>query len=335
MLEFLSREEGKMVKIGEVVFASIFNFLGNILLSKDFIGFDEESEGEGMNRIIRRMLEVFVARNISDLYPILGGLDLQGLRRKGNELLKKICDLWQSIIRERRERRSGDECRNDDFLDVLLDSHFSDEQINQLLLELFGAGTDTSTSTVEWAMAELIRNQKVMSKIVEELEREIPDKVVRETHLPGLTYLHACVKETLRLHPPVPLLLPRRATENCEVMNYTIPKDTEVLVNVWAIGRDPSLWEDPLSFTPERFLDSELDLRGNSFEVLPFGGGRRICPGLPSALRQVPLTLASLIHAFDWSLPNSVLPEQLDMNEKFGVTLQKEEPLVIIPKRRI
>lgn len=115
MLEFLSREEGKMVKIGEVVFASIFNFLGNILLSKDFIGFDEESEGEGMNRIIRRMLEVFVARNISDLYPILGGLDLQGLRRKGNELLKKICDLWQSIIRERRERRSGDECRNDDF----------------------------------------------------------------------------------------------------------------------------------------------------------------------------------------------------------------------------
>lgn len=201
--------------------------------------------------------------------------------------------------------------------------------------ELFSAGTDTTTSTIEWAMAELIRNPESMKKVREEVTREVINQdVIKESNLQQLPYLQACVKETLRLHPPVPLLLPHRAVESCKVMNYTIPKNSQVMVNVWAIGRDPLKWEDPLLFKPERFLCSKLDFKGNDFEFIPFGAGRRLCPGIPMAAKQVPLVIAFLVHFFDWSLPHGINPNELDMSEKFGVTLQKEQPLLLIPKVR-
>lgn len=189
-------------------------------------------------------------------------------------------------------------------------------------------------------MAELIKNPESMEKVVEELEGIVLNQdSVKESNLLKLSYLQACIKETLRLHPPAPLLLPHRASETCQVMNYRIPKDAQVLVNVWAIGRDPSIWDEPLKFKPERFLNSAaMDFnKGNDFELLPFGAGRRICPGLSMAARHVPSVLASLIHCFDWSLPQAKddhQQQQLDMNEKFGVTLQKEKPLLLIPKSR-
>ena len=158
--------------------------------------------------------------------------------------------------------------------------------------------------------------------------------MVREAHLPKLTFLQACLKETLRLHPAGPILLPHRAAETCQVMNYTIPKNTEVLVNFWAIGRDPEYWEDPLEFKPERFLNSSLDFRGNDFEFIPFGSGRRICPGMPMAAKHVPLVTAALVHAFDWSLPDGVDAKDLDMAEKFGIAMRKEEPLLVVPKSK-
>ena len=153
-----------------------------------------------------------------------------------------------------------------------------------------------------------------------------------ESHLPKLSYFQACAKETLRLHPPVPFLLPHRAVESCQVRNYTIPKDSQVLVNIWAIGRAPKYWKDPLVLKPERFLESSLDFKGNDFEFLPFGAGRRICPGLSMAAKHAPLVVASLIHLCDWSLPHGKGPKYLDMSEKFGITLLKEEPLILIPK---
>uniref|UniRef100_A0A2N9I4N7 Cytochrome P450 n=1 Tax=Fagus sylvatica TaxID=28930 RepID=A0A2N9I4N7_FAGSY len=257
MVELLGTMEGKVVKIGEVIFATVFNMLSNALLSKDFISLKDESVDGGLKGIIRKLME-----------------------------------------------------------------------------ELFTAGTDTSSSTIEWAMAELIKNPESMKKVQEELARKIKQDVVKELHLPQLNYLDACVKETLRLHPPAPLLLPHRALESYEVTSYTIPKDSQVLVNVWAIGRDPMNWEDPLVFKPERFLNSALDFKGNDFEFLPFSAGRRICPGIPMAAKVVPLVLASLIHIFYWSLPHGNDSEKLDMSEKFGVTLQKEQPLHLIPKVR-
>ncbi|KAH7862581.1 hypothetical protein Vadar_006775 [Vaccinium darrowii] len=206
--------------------------------------------------------------------------------------------------------------------------------MSETFRELFTTGTDTNTSTVEWAMAELVKNAKAMTKVRQELVTEINQSFPKNSHLPQLPYLQACVKETLRLHPPAPFLLPHRAFASCKVMNYTIPKDAQVIVNVWAIGKDPMIWEDPLQFKPERFLNSTLDYKGNDYEFLPFGAGRRICPGLPMATKHVPLVLASLIHFFDWSLPDEIDPNELDMSEKFGVTLEMEQPLLLIPKVR-
>lgn len=157
------------------------------------------------------------------------------------------------------------------------------------------------------------------------------DTGFKESHLPQLPYLQACIKETLRLHPPGPFLLPHRAIDSCQVMNYTIPKNTQVLVNYWAIGRDPKSWEEPVVFNPGRFLSSNLDFKGNDFEFIPFGSGRRICPGLPMAAKHVALIIAYLIIFFDWSLPCGKNPVDLDMSESYGLTLRKEQPLLLVP----
>lgn len=332
MVEFLSRMEGKVVKIGEVVFATVFNMLGNVLMSRDFTRLGEESEEGKMKGLLRTIFEVVSTPNLADFYPIFGALDLQGLNKKSKELFMRICALWEPIIEERRERKTSKISRQEDFLDALLDNAFTNDQINHLTTELISAGTDTSTSTIEWAMAELIKNPESMNKVREELAREINHDFAKESHLPQLPYLQACVKETLRLHPPAPILIPHRALESCTVMNYAIPKNAQVVVNVWAIGRDPTIWVEPLKFNPERFLNSALDFKGSDYEFVPFGAGRRICPGLSMAAKQVPLVLASLIHFFDWSLPLGISPNELDMTEKFALTLQREQPLLVIPK---
>lgn len=191
---------------------------------------------------------------------------------------------------------------------------------------------DTTTSTIEWAIAELLKDKDALSKVQEELKYASNSSVVSEIQLSKCSYLNACIKETLRLHPVVPLLIPRRAYDTCEIMNYTIPQNTQIFVNVWAIGRDPKVWDDPFSFEPERFIGSNMDFKGQDFEFIPFGAGRRMCPGLPVGIKSVQLILASLVKRFEWVLPNDEDPAKLDMNEKFGVTLHKEKPLQLIFK---
>nr|DAD26816.1 TPA_asm: hypothetical protein HUJ06_028284 [Nelumbo nucifera] len=297
----------------------------------------EEKVSELMKFLIRKegekLMILAAIPNLADLYPILGGSDFQGLRKASAACVKRMNESWAAIV---KQRRKNDDHSKNDFLQVLLDSGFSDPQIDAMLLqETFGPGSDTSTSTIEWAMAELLRNPEKLVKVREELDRVIRrSNNVKESDLPNLPYLHACVKETLRLHPPVTFLLPHRAMETCQMMNYTIPKGCQLMVNTYAIGRDSKTWEKPLSFLPERFLNSELDYQGNDFQYIPFGAGRRICPGLSLATRVVRLILASLLHTFDWSLPDGMHPDELDMNDKFGLALQKDIPLVVIPKLR-
>ena len=200
---------------------------------------------------------------------------------------------------------------------------------------MFIAGSDTSGSTTEWAMAELLRNPQVMHKAREELNQVIgtTNNEVKESDIPRLPYIQAIVKETLRLHPPVPLLLPYIAGNDVEVSGYTIHKGNQVLINAWSMGRNPEFWDDPMLFQPERFLGSKsnIDFKGRDFEYLPFGAGRRICPGLPLANRMVSLMLAALVHSFEWELPEGVTPERLDMSEQYGITLKKLAPLCAIP----
>ena len=179
-------------------------------------------------------------------------------------------------------------------------------------------------------MAELLKNKEAMSKVQAELKYKSISNIITESQLSKFPYLDACIKETLRLHPPAPFLIPRCASQTCEVMNYMIPQNTKIFINVWAISRDPKIWEDSVSFKPERFLGLSLDFKGQDFEFIPFGAGRRMCPGLQYGIKSVQSTLASLIHQFDWVLPNDEDPTKLDMKEKIGVTLQKEKPLQLI-----
>lgn len=200
------------------------------------------------------------------------------------------------------------------------------------LQDLFVAGTDTTANTLEWAMAELLHNPETLLRVQAELRQTIgKDKLVKESDIARLPYLQAVVKETFRLHPAVPFLLPRKVEVDTEMCGFIVPKDAQVLVNVWAIGRDPNLWENPNLFMPERFLGSDMDVRGQNFELIPFGAGRRICPGLLLGIRMVQLMLASLIHSYDWKLEDGLTPENMNMEEKFGFTLQKAQPLRVLP----
>ena len=198
--------------------------------------------------------------------------------------------------------------------------------------DLFSAGTDTSSATVEWAMAELLLNPSCMSRAREELDQVIGSKEqVEESDIGQLKYLQAIVKETFRLHPPAPFLLPHLAETTTQVRGYTVPKGARLLVNVWAIGHDGKVWPEPKKFRTERFLEEpEVDFKGRDFKLLPFGSGRRMCPGWPLAVRMVHLMLASLLHRFQWKLPVDVEKKGLDMAERLGVNLSMATPLEAI-----
>ncbi|RYQ86797.1 hypothetical protein Ahy_B10g106427 isoform G [Arachis hypogaea] len=201
-----------------------------------------------------------------------------------------------------------------------------------LQLDIFGGGSETSAHTIDWAMSEMIRDPRVMEKAQAEV-RELFNRIgkVDETLINELKYLKSVVKETLRLHPPAPLLLPRECGEACEINGYHIPYKTKVIVNAWAIGRDPNYWSDPEKFYPERFIDSSIDYKGNNFEFIPFGAGRRTCPGSTLGLLNVELGLAYLLYHFDWKLPSGIKGQDLDMSEVFGVTVRRKKDLQLVP----
>lgn len=193
------------------------------------------------------------------------------------------------------------------------------------------AGSETTSSTIEWALTELLTNPESLNKAKAELAQAVgADRTFEEDDIDNLPYLKAVIKETLRLHPPIPFLVPRRAMEDTNFQGYHIPKDTQVLVNAWAIGRDPEVWDEPWSFKPERFLGSTVDYKGQNYELIPFGAGRRMCAGVPLAHRMLHLILGSLLHQFDWELD---CKEKIDMNDRMGITVRKAEPLIAVPKR--
>lgn len=203
------------------------------------------------------------------------------------------------------------------------------------LQEIFAAGSETSSTTLEWAMSELVRNPRVMKKAQAELREAFEgQRKLTEADMEKLTYLPLVIKETMRLHIPVPFLLPRVCRETCRVMGYDIPEGTKVLVNAWAIARDERYWEDPDVFRPERFETSSVDFRGADFEYTPFGAGRRMCPGMALGLLNMELALASLLYHFDWELPDG-RNNELDMSEVCGITVKRKSKLVLRATPRI
>lgn len=178
------------------------------------------------------------------------------------------------------------------------------------------AGTDTTAYGLERTMSELMHNPETMSKVKKELAETIGiGNPVEESDISRLPYLQAVIKEGLRMYPPAPLLLPRRAKTDVEVCGYTIPQGAQININEWAIGRNPQVWDDADVFSPERFLDSDIDVKGRHFKLTPFGSGRRICPGSPLAVRMLHLMLGSLINTFDWKLENNMDPKDMDLDQ--------------------
>ncbi|GLT25809.1 hypothetical protein SLA2020_009140 [Shorea laevis] len=268
----VARPQGEAgeLDLSHFLFILAFNVMGNLVLSRDLVD-SRSKEGREFFNAMGKVAEWGGKPNISDFFPVLKWLDPQGIRRNMERDLGIAIKIISKFVKQRmEEKKLGEEMKTKDFLDALLEYQREGRDCadklteqNVFILEMFFAGSETSNSSIEWAMAELLRHPESMRKAV--------------------------IKETLRLHPAVPLMLPRNAMEERNFMGYVIPKDTQIWVNAWAIGRDPDAWEDPFSFKPERFLSSKIDYKGQNFELLPFGSGRRICVGLLLADRLVPL----------------------------------------------
>ncbi|XP_020084312.1 cytochrome P450 71A1-like isoform X1 [Ananas comosus] len=302
------------------------------------------SRGGGRNELFREIFEensyLLSAFNVGDYFPRLAWLGVFfGLSSRARRNFERLDDLLDEVIVEHEDRKKVDEEK--DFVDVLLslqkdsnlDFKLEKDHMKAILADMFGAGTETTSITLEWAMAEIVRNFKVMKKLQDEVRGIVgKNHVVREDDLNSMTYLKAVVKETLRLHPPAPLLIPRESIEDRYIKDYFIPKKTRVIVNGWAINRDPEFWEEPNEFRPERFIDSSVDFKGNDLQFIPFGAGRRICPGIQFAVLNIELALANLIHRFEWELPHGLRREELDMNEKPGLVTRRAEKLHLVAK---
>ncbi|KAL6858797.1 hypothetical protein ACP4OV_017799 [Aristida adscensionis] len=329
---------GAEVAVGHALYAGAVNLVSGVLVSVDVVDVGDDA-AKGLRELVEDLVELIAKPNVSDLFPFLRALDLQGWRRWSAGHLRKIFRILDDIVDRRLAEASSRKDRHGDFLDVLLELMFtgkiSRDNLTTILFDVFNAGSDTVAITVEWAMAELLRKPGIMAKVRAEIEGTLGCKeAVEEPDVAGMPYLQAVVKEAMRLHPVAPLLLPHLAVEDgVEIGGYAVPKGSTVIFNAWAIMRDPAVWERPDEFVPERFLEAAagVDFRGKDFEFIPFGAGRRLCPGLPMAERVVPLILASLLHAFEWRLPNGVAVEQVDVSEKFTTANVLAVPLRAVP----
>ncbi|KAL4618677.1 hypothetical protein ACB092_06G027800 [Castanea dentata] len=335
---FLSSNAGLPIDLSEKIFSLTFGITATAAFGKKC------KDQEAFITLVKENLEVAGGFSVSDVFPSLKFLHVvSGLRPKLEKIHQKMDKILENIVNEHKGREAMTKTgkgKADDLVDVLLnlrghgDLEFplTSNNIKAVILDIFIAGSETSSTTVEWAMSEMLKSPSVMEKAQAEVRQVFGRKGnVDETGLQKLIFLKAVIKETLRLHPPLPLLLPRECGESCEINGYAIPVKTQVIVNAWAIGRDPSYWTEAESFYPERFLDSSVDYKGVNFEFIPFGAGRRICPGITFATPNVELPLAQLLYHFDWKLPTKTKHEDLDMTENFSATVRRKNDLYLIP----
>ncbi|MCO5598325.1 hypothetical protein L7F22_052418 [Adiantum nelumboides] len=299
---------------------------------------------DAVRPVILETGEAFRAVNIGDFFPWIQWADLQGCVKRCKKAAVKLHAALQDVIVLRRAQRGGSYDPPADMLDMLLsaslvsppDVKIEDAHIRATLIDIFGGATDTSAIVLEWAMAELLSSPCKLKAAEEEVlclisSKRDTNQTIEEDDFQRMPYLRAVVKETMRLHPVASLLIPRESRQACKILDYEIPAKTQAFVNTWAIGRDPRVWDSPEDFLPERFLDNNIDAQGRHFEFLPFGAGRRACPGQSLGLLNIHIILARLLHAFSWS-PHDL---QHDMSENFGLITTKAKPLLAYGKPRL
>ncbi|KAL1815301.1 hypothetical protein ACET3Z_017875 [Daucus carota] len=288
---------------------------------------------------LKEMLELSAGFSVADMYPSLKVLHvISGLRKRLKKVHKDMDKVLARVMTEHRDRNR--EADPQDLVDVLLKTQkdefitppLTDNNIKAVILDVISGGSETSSITIDWAMSEMLKNPKVMERAQAEIRKVCEGKEnIDETMLHELSYLKQVIKETLRLHPAAPLLVARECREQCQLHGYDVPVKTKIVVNAWAIGRDPRFWADPDTFNPQRFEDSSVEFKGTNFEYIPFGAGRRICPGMLFALPMIELPLAQMLYRFDWKLPEGLKNEELDMSEAYGITAGRKHDLYVIP----
>ncbi|KAK4488237.1 hypothetical protein RD792_003983 [Penstemon davidsonii] len=328
LCRWIISNEGSSINLTERVNLTTYE-----VITRASIGEKNEEQATFIS-VLKEAIELASGLHICDVYPSTKLFRvISGMKQRIKRLHKETDRILGNVINEHKVA-NGSKTR-EDLLDVLIKFHdagLTTDNIKAILMDMFGAGSETSATTIDWAMSEMLKNPQVLEKAQEEVRKVFKEKgYVDEIDFQELKYLKLVIKETLRMHPPVPLLLPRENSERCEIDGYEIPSKTRVLVNAWAMGRDPKYWKEAESFIPERYLESTVDYKGNNFEYIPFGAGRRICPGMSFGLANVELPLAMFLYHFDWILPNGMKPEQIDMTESFGVTARRKYPLYVIP----
>ncbi|KAI3749989.1 hypothetical protein L2E82_20613 [Cichorium intybus] len=306
------------------------------------------SEADEAKNLVREVTTIFGQFNVSDFIWFCKNVDLQRFKKRYEDIHRRYDSLLENIICQREEKRRRKTKREDDtgrdFLDMLLDVlddgnaeiKITRDHIKALILDFFTAATETTAIAAEWTLVELINNPKVLEKARKEIDEVIGNKrLVQESDASNLPYIHAIIKETLRLHPPIPMLI-RKSNKNVTVQEYEIPTGTILFVNIWSIGRNPEYWETPLEFKPDRFLDGEtlkssLDIKGQSFQLLPFGTGRRGCPGVNLAMRELLVVVAALVQCFEWNVKDN---EALCTDERAGLTAPRAVDFVCVPSLR-
>ncbi|KAI3754117.1 hypothetical protein L2E82_26283 [Cichorium intybus] len=329
---------GSPLNLSQHIYALTYGILTRSVFGKKL------RQQEALILLIDEALGISGGFSLTDLFPSSKLVAfLSGLRPKLEKIHQKFDKMLDDIIKDHKTHQV-DVSQHHLLFDVLLklqehgnlELPLTMDNIKAIILDIISAGSDTSSTVIEWAMSELLKNPEIMDKAQSEVRRVFSTKsAVDETGIQSLDFLKLVIKETLRLHPPAPLMLPMENREKCEINGYEIPVRTKMIVNVWAIGRDPKYWTDPETFHPERFLNSSIDYRGVDFEYIPFGSGRRICPGISFGLANLELPLASLLYHFDWKLADSSRKrEDLDMTEAFGVTVKRKSVLNLVPTLR-
>ncbi|KHF97324.1 Cytochrome P450 [Gossypium arboreum] len=337
---------GETINLSQAVAKVLEGMMSKVLFGRSM---DDKIDFKPLVNEAMHLAGVF---NLSDYVPFLAPLDLQGYTRRLKKVSSGLHEFFDKMIDEYQQGINMDDqkpYRNFfqvmvSLLDTPINPNDEDqpyivgrENIKAIMVDMVAASFDTTTTAIEWTFSELLRHPRVMVALQKELESVVGrNRMVEESDLPKLAYLDMVIKESFRLHPVAPLLVPHESTEDVTINGYFIPKKSRLLVNTWSMGRNPKIWSSNAEeFFPERFKDRKIDLRGHDFELIPFGTGRRGCPGMQLALISMRLILAQSAHCFDWELPDGMLPNELDMTEKFGLTLPRANHLLAKPTYRL
>ncbi|KAK8464769.1 hypothetical protein PHAVU_010G076700 [Phaseolus vulgaris] len=332
----------KVTNLNEMLWSLTTTIICRIVFGRSYE--DEGTERSRFHGMFNECQAMWATFFVSDYIPFLGWVDkLTGLRARLEKNFKDLDMFYEEVIAERMDPNRKTQ-ENEGIIDVLLQLkkqssssvELTKDHIKAMLLDMLVAATDTTAATTVWAMTALLHNPRVMKKVQEEI-RTLGGKkeFLEEDDIEKFPYLKAVIKEVFRLYPPAPLLVARETNKACMIGSYEIPAKTIVFVNAWAIHRDPESWKDPEEFLPERFLDSTVDFHGHDFELIPFGAGRRICPGIPMAVASLNLILANILNSFDWELPEGVRKEDIDTEMLPGLAQHKKNPLYVLAKPRI